>query len=709
MKQAQLSLRIAWFALLAISGLSLAQCLATGEDSSGFDLAEIWPPAAGNLYAIEETSYDGNQIVSYWYPDGFEDKYNRAGMDGEGVKFAAALAFRVPDLKPGDKVTFARLRLSSAGAEMHRELTLEIQGLVGPPGGFSEENLPSEAPRTDARATWRISRPWKEGSLKLPLYYTSPDITPLVNEILSHPDFETGRTVAFIIQGTGQATGLTVYVKIQDFTATAESHTPALLEICTDPAGTLLTEPMLGRPTDRSVTVNLLGLVGMEAYAEFGAGDGPLTESTSPVRAEAGEPLEIVIDGLEPDTDYRYRIMYRSPGEGDFTPGSTGGFHTQRAAGEEYTFTIQADSHIIGNIKRRSLNNLRVYDLTIENALADDPDFHFSMGDFAHMEFYTAGNAAGLADAVERYLVQRRLLGPLTRETPFFLVIGNHEGEQGWRRSRESDSLEVWGTLARKITIPNPYPDGFYSGSTDSTDCCGLRENYYAWTWGDALFVVIDPFWYTTKMPHRAGGYMATMDAWDWTLGKEQYDWLYRTLTESDARWKFVFTHHLVGGVTHGHHRNHPYGRGGIDAAKYKVSNRASFEWGGEDDTGRDVFSEKRPGWEHGPIHDIMVETGVDILFHGHDHAFVREELDGIVYQECPIPSGSGYDVGFISRDFYTTGDLVNNSGHLMVTVSPDSVRVDYVRAVLPEDEPLMEDGKPIRNRTVAYSYSLER
>lgn len=139
------------------------------------------------------------------------------------------------------------------------------------------------------------------------------------------------------------------------------------------------------------------------------------------------------------------------------------------------------------------------------------------------------------------------------------------------------------------------------------------------------------------------------------------------------------------------------------------MSNRPTFEWGGEDASGANVFDRMRPGWEHGPIHDMLVECGVDILFHAHDHAFVREELDGIVYQECPVPSGSSYDAGFFARNFYTGGELVNNSGHLRVTVSRDSVRVDYVRAVLPEDEPLYQGGETVRNGTVSYSYSLLR
>ena len=70
----------------------------------------------------------------------------------------------------------------------------------------------------------------------------------------------------------------------------------------------------------------------------------------------------------------------------------------------------------------------------------------------------------------------------------------------------------------------------------------GIRDGYYAWTWGDALFVVLDPWWYSTRQ-HDG------MDNWDSTLGSAQYQWLKRTLAKSDKRWKFVFAHDLVGGM----------------------------------------------------------------------------------------------------------------------------------------------------------------
>jgi hypothetical protein len=677
---------------------------------SAFNLPDYWPPSAGRLYGIAGNDADGTQIRDAWNEDGGEGGENRAGLEADGSPVITALRFIVPDLRQGEPIAFARLRLSSAGTDMSGPLTLTITGLAPGSDTFSSDRLPSSMPATDRSVTWRIPLPWTESRSALPLYYASPDISPIINEMVMDPRWgEDGGAIAFAIQGSGTPTGQTECVKINDFTEVHDSCNPALLEICREVSDTFLAQPILGRPTDRSVTLNIMSLVDVEAYAAAGTEPGAYTTTTPPVAAPAGSPLEIVIDGLTPDTAYNYQVMYRRAGADDFVAGWTGNFHTQRARGDTYIFTIQADSHIVGNVRRHNARNLNLYGVTLGNVLADKPDFHISMGDFAHMEFYTSKSTSNLADGIERYLVQRGLMGELGRQTPFFLCLGNHEAEQGWRRGREDDSLEVWGTLARKITFPNPYPDAFYSGNTDSTACCGLREDYYAWEWGDGLFVVIDPFWYTVNMPHRAGAYMPTEDAWDWTLGKQQYDWLYSTLAGSDAEWKFVFTHHLVGGVTDAGHENHPYGRGGIDAAKYKVSGRPTFEWGGEDSSGEYVFGQKRPGWDHGAIHDILVETGVDILFHGHDHAFVREELDGVVYQECPVPSAGNYSSGFFGRDFYTTGDLVNNSGHLRVTVSQDSVRVEYVRAVLPEDQPLYEDGKPVRNGTVSYSYLLRR
>jgi hypothetical protein len=118
-------------------------------------------------------------------------------------------------------------------------------------------------------------------------------------------------------------------------------------------------------------------------------------------------------------------------------------------------------------------------------------------------------------------------------------------------------------TLARQRYYPMPTPSDFYSGSTTREEDIGIRDGYYAWTWGEALFVVLDPFWYTGSKPR---------DSWEWTLGKEQYDWLKATLEGSVSKYKFVFIHHLTGGLN-------PEARGGVEAAHL-------YEWGGSNADG---------------------------------------------------------------------------------------------------------------------------
>ena len=672
---------------------------------------QVWPPSAGNIYLITSTSDDGTETGGAWYPQGVSPGLNRAGEDPDGNRYVAVQRFAVPDLDGGREVAYARLRIAGHGAHMPEKITLLLSGLAAEGDmPFSSEYPPSKRPTTTSTVSWTLHHPMKFGGYAVPVYFTTPDLTPIVNEIISGPGWGKGnRTLTFTIQLSPDAAAQANFLNLFDGPGEPEGMSPGLLEICPTIEDTFIAGPMLGRPTDRSVTINLMSLVDIDVYAEVGTAQGEYTSATKPVlNRTANKGIDLVIDRLDPDTFYHYRLRYRRAGGGDYAAGPEGSFRTARRPGERFVFTIQADSHIVGAIKQDNPAKFALYEITLRNVLADRPDFHIDLGDFAHIEHYGGASAHMYLDALDRYLVQRRFLANVGRSIPFFLVLGNHEGEEGWRIPVEVDSTEVWGTLARKEVIPNPFPDGFFTGGADSTACCGLRESYYAWQWGDALFVVLDPFWYTTTMPHSSGGYFASDDAWDWTLGKEQYDWLYETLHGSRAKWKFVLAHHVTGGVLEGHKDRKPYGRGGITAASYEVDGRPTFEWGGEDSTGEYVFDVKRPDFGHGPVHQLMAAAGVDIFFHGHDHVFVYEALDGIVYQECPVPSNPRYGEGFYSPSYYK-GVKVNNSGHLRVTVSPDSTRVDYVRSVLPEDEPLNEKGVSVRNADVSYSYTIRK
>ena len=172
------------------------------------------------------------------------------------------------------------------------------------------------------------------------------------------------------------------------------------------------------------------------------------------------------------------------------------------------------------------------------------------------------------------------------------------------------------------------------------------------------------------------------------TLGETQYRWLAKTLTSSKAAMRFVFIHHLVGGLGRDV-------RGGAKPAAY-------MEWGGKNADGSEGFKENRPGWEL-PLHQLFVKNGVNIVFHGHDHLFVKEELDGIIYQEVPQPGHpSG---GTRSAEEYGYGGVIlGSSGHVRVTVSENDAKVDYVRSIVPG-----VTRTELENAAVEHSYTVRK
>ena len=80
-----------------------------------------------------------------------------------------------------------------------------------------------------------------------------------------------------------------------------------------------------------------------------------------------------------------------------------------------------------------------------------------------------------------------------------------------------------------------------------------------------------------------------------------------------------------------------------------------------------------------------MVKNDVTIFFQAHDHIFAHQELDGVVYQSVPNPADETYTAR--NRNAYLSGRVLDNSGYLNVTVSPENVQVDYVRSYLAKDE----------------------
>ncbi len=414
------------------------------------------------------------------------------------------------------------------------------------------------------------------------------------------------------------------------------------------------TSIILGRPTDTSITASILFNQNMQYFLEYGTQPGIYDHTTSVFSNTANTPDEIDLHPLQANTRYYYRMNYKLTGavSYSFTPMYT--FHTQRAPGNGFTFTIEADEHLYDHKGVKS-----IYQLTLNNEAKDTPDFMLSLGDIFGDDHYWQTITSHQLDSL--HYTYRPILGSICHSIPFYICLGNHEGENDYYYAQNPGSnLCVWGTQWRKFYYPNPYPNAFYSGNTDNEPYnIGNPENYYSWNWGNALFVVLDVYRNecdTSDKPQK----------WAWSLGLPQYTWLKNTLENSRAQYKFVFAHHIRG-----------QGRGGI-------TNATQFEWGGMDG-GTNKFAIYRPGWAK-PIHQLFVDNGVTIFFQGHDHLFAHEVLDNITYQEVPMPSDSTYEIGKLANAGAYTADTLDGTGHIRVNVSPACVKVDYIRSYLPAD-----------------------
>ena len=427
---------------------------------------------------------------------------------------------------------------------------------------------------------------------------------------------------------------------------------------------------ILGRPTDTSVTASIMFSTAQYCYVEYGAAPSSYSSSTTIVQVKANVPEEILLNKLKADSRYWYRLRYNSSGSGVFAATPEYNFHTQRKPGSAFTFTIEADEHLYD---KKGIANM--YKVTLANQAADQPDFMLSLGDIFGDDHEWRTITSPEVDLLHRNY--RPFLGAVCHSIPFFVCLGNHEGENDYYYLQNPGAnLNVWGTLSRKFYYPNPYPDGFYSGNGDVEPYgIGNPENYYAWVWGDAQFIVLDVYrdqCDTSDKPLK----------WAWTLGKKQYDWLRNTLAASTSKYKFVFAHHVRG-----------QGRGGI-------TNATQFEWGGLDGT-KDLFASKRVGWDK-PIHKLFVDHKVNIFFQGHDHVFAHETLDGVVYQSCPMAADSTYEIGMLANADAYVSDTFPGTGHLRVRVGDDGVKVDFVRAYLPKDTLGIR-----KNREVPFSYTV--
>ena len=425
---------------------------------------------------------------------------------------------------------------------------------------------------------------------------------------------------------------------------------------------------IVSRPTDHSVLLSILSYDHLRGFVRYGTNKGDLNKIS--VKAEFGndhaELLEL--DDLIANSRYYYQFVYYNNTDSSPRYSDIYFFQTARLKEAFFSFTIQADSHLDVN------TDTAIYLQTLKNMASDSADFMIDLGDTWMTDKYREK----YKESIQQYKAQRFYLGSLCKSSALFLTLGNHDGEASKKnKAFQNNEMEEWSTKTRNQFYFNPLPNHFYSGNIDKSAENRPIANYYSWEWGSALFIVLDPFRYTSD----------NRNPWERTLGKTQYDWLEKTLTHSNAKYKFVFIHNLVGGFDQG-----GIARGGAEAASY-------FEWGGKDLNGENQFENKRIGWSK-PIHDLLVEHHVNMVIHGHDHFFAKQTLDKVCYQLVPQPGGNRYNTNNSTSDYgYKDGIILNAPGYLRVSVNADGVFVEYLVTSI---------DKQHKNKEVLYAYKIK-
>ena len=358
----------------------------------------------------------------------------------------------------------------------------------------------------------------------------------------------------------------------------------------------------------------------ISAYIEYGYSRAKYTAKTSAVNIKAGSSTSILISSLKPSTKVYYRVRYSLKATGTYLAKTELSFTTS-AASSNTVFAIQADPHMDEN------SDGTVYSNTLQQVVAAAPAFLMDLGDIFMVDKLQDKSEANIRARFELMLGYYKKLGSV----PLKICLGNHDGELGYS----------------KFNTKN-YRREYFPEQTGELA-------YFSFEGPDQLHVVLDPFTYTTSNPKD--------DGWQWTLGKTQYDWLKNTLSSSTATHKFIYIHHLlVGNAT---------SRGGVEIAMRN-------EWGGQNNDGSPGFESNRPGWGK-PIHQLLLDNKVGFVFKGHDHLYVKQELDGIIYQTVPQPSHPG-DKLDVKQYGYLSGKGVGGSGFIKVRTDAKTAFVDFVK-----------------------------
>lgn len=321
--------------------------------------------------------------------------------------------------------------------------------------------------------------------------------------------------------------------------------------------------------------------------------------SLSPLMQNQTGPLQAELTGLTLDTVYYYQLRWKEHNdEGSMLSSPIRQFRTARAEGRSFRFVITSDLHHGARYNYRSVieNTLRPV-LTSLNA-----DFWVDLGDFVETDFavywtqdHARGLHVGLMNGINR----------IAHSLPFIPIPGNHElinhyyGQPGAPSAGRCLDVQTHGFAQYQGEARMLYYPLYDHGETVSPD----YKTFFSWEWGDALFIALDPYLYTTTYPVKC------LQSDGFTLGDVQTAWFTNLINYTTKKWIFVFIHQNGGATSEEWAHGECYGRGGAQVA---YNSMMWNEW----------------------INKILYRNS--IVFQGHDHVFSTNTYEGLRFFTLP-------------------------------------------------------------------------
>jgi predicted phosphodiesterase len=306
---------------------------------------------------------------------------------------------------------------------------------------------------------------------------------------------------------------------------------------------------------------------------------------------------------------------------------------------------------------------------------AEDPDVAINLGDStgigAEYRWQNWGlpfnnPTAATYDYIARTLWyrMRKAFSGLTPNMPTLMVLGNHDGEEGYNPAQTY--AQSWRQKVFQQPDPSTYPEGGHPNG-----------NYYALTLGadeknrdGVQFIVLDVMGAMKAIPQKVE---------DWTLGPDQRQWLEGVLADDTHEWSFACQHHVLGGWPAAPEETDPraitYGRGNLFTAK---------DYAGYGDVAK---------IEQIQLTELARTSRLRGIIYGHDHIFKTTRIgDGkTLYDLQGVCAGSPKALGEVSwwqgaywqkhYGSYTKmpPDFYGPSGYTRLTVTKDQAKYDFI------------------------------